>query len=373
MAVTIRKTTSASLLAVLLALNAAPCSAESATADDTARFLAGLPPSANSPLVALTQDPIWQKHARYFNSVFARADSNTLAKVRAFSNEHLPDKHNTLLYLFSGPDFLFATSFFPSATTYVLAGLEPVGTIPQLNSLGAAAVDGSLRNVETSLSSLLSFSFFLTKNMKTQLREGPVYGTLPVLYVFLARTGKTIQNVSFVNLDEKGNFRVPDEGTNPGKARRSAAQGVKIVFSQGNGPRQTLYYFNTNLADGAVERSGFLSFCEKLGPADSFIKSASYLLHSGSFTKARAFLLNHSAAIVQDDSGIPFGYFDPKKWRLQAFGRYVGPISRFARHDQPRLTPLFNAGNAIPLDFGIGYRWRRNESNLMLAVKPPPH
>jgi hypothetical protein len=44
------------------------------------------------------------------------------------------------------------------------------------------------------------------------------------------------------------------------------------------------------------------------------------LLHSGSFTKARAFLLNHSAAIVQDDSGIPFAYFDPKKWRLQAFG-----------------------------------------------------
>ena len=38
--------------------------------------------------------------------------------------------------------------------------------------------------------------------MKTELHVGPVYGTLPILYVFLARTGKTIEDVSFVGLDE---------------------------------------------------------------------------------------------------------------------------------------------------------------------------
>ena len=51
--------------------------------------------------------------------------------------------------------------------------------------------------------------------MKTQLHEGPVYGTLPVLYVFLARTGKTIHNVRFVSLDEKGNFQTRTKGTSP--------------------------------------------------------------------------------------------------------------------------------------------------------------
>ena len=45
--------------------------------------------------------------------------------------------------------------------------------------------------------------------MKTQLYDGPVYGTLPILYVFLARTGKTIHDVSFVGLDEAGNFVSP--------------------------------------------------------------------------------------------------------------------------------------------------------------------
>jgi hypothetical protein len=373
-----RKIMAALLLEVAFALNAvAPVSAESATANDTARFLAGLPPAPNSPLSILTQDSLWQDHARHFNSIFARVDSNTLSRIRAFSKEHLPDKRETLLYFFSGPDFLFATSFFPTASTYVLAGLEPVGSVPQLTSLSVPAVEGSLRSLENSLGSLLSFSFFITKNMKTQLSDGPVYGTLPVLYVFLARTGKTIHDVASVGLDEKGNIQVLDEpagaaATNQ-KANRSAARAIRIVFSHENGPRQTLYYFSTNLADSSVAHSGFLAFCERLGPADSFIKSASYLLHGSGFGRARVFLLNHSAMILQDDSGIPLAFFDSKNWRLQTFGRYVGPIAEFAHRGQPELAQLFYKTNAVPLDFGIGYRWRRNESNLLLAVKAAPN
>ncbi len=366
------KMMAAAVMAVMLAVSAAPArSAEMATADDTARFLAGLPPAASSPLAALTKDPSWQQHARYFDSIFAREDSNTLSKVRAFSKEHLTDKHDTMLYMFSGPDFLYATLFFPGASTYVLAALEPAGDIPQLTSLSRPAVNGTLRNLETSMGSLLSYSFFITQKMKTQLHEGPVYGTLPVLYVFLARTGKTIHDVSLVSLDEQGNFQTADDpaatGAKARKAVRSAAQGVKIVFSDGNGPKQTLYYFSTNLADGSFERSGFSAFLDKLGPADSFIKSASYLLHSGGFNKVRAFLLDHSATILQDDSGIPLAYFDRKKWRLQPFGRYVGPLNIFGRSYQPGMAELFR--RATPIDFGIGYRWRRNELNLLLAQK----
>jgi hypothetical protein len=369
----------AAVMAVMLAVSTAPArSAETATADDTARFLAGLPPSANSPLAPLTKDPFWQQHARYFDSIFAREDGAKLSKVRAFSKEYLTDKHDTMLYMFSGPDFLYATSFFPNASTYVLAGLEPAGEIPQLTSLGHSTVNGSLRNLEISMGSLLSLSFFITKNMKVQLHEGPVFGTLPVLYVFLARTGKTIHDVSFVGLDADGNFQKADEpATTSGDAKksarsvaRSAAPAVKIVFSDGNGPKQTLYYFSTNLADGSIERSGFLAFCEKLGPADSFIKSASYLLHSGGFTKVRGMLLDRSAMILEDDSGIPLAYFDRKKWRLQPFGRYVGPLNIFGHSYQAGMAELFR--RATPIDFGIGYRWRKNESNLLLAQKGAP-
>jgi hypothetical protein len=361
------------VFAVFLALAIAPArSAETATVNDTARFLAGLPPAPDSPLAALAKDPGWAQHAHFFDSIFAREDANTLSKVRTFSKEHLPQQHDTMLYMFSGPDFLYATSFFPSASTYVLSGLEPVGDVPQLTSLPRGAVDGSLRNIEGSLGSILNLSFFITKNMKTQLTTGPVYGTLPLLYVFLARTGKTVHEVSFVSLDKEGNFIVPDDtGKRGGRATtQSAAKGVKIVFSDGNGPRQTLYYFSTDLSDGGVKISGFLEFCAKLGAADSFLKSASYLLHGGNFTRVRSFLVDHSATVLEDDSGIPLGYFDPKKWRLQPFGHYLAPLGIFPKTYQPRMAELFR--NAAPLDFGIGYLWRKNESNLLLATRLPP-
>ena len=79
----------------------------------------------------------------------------------------------------------------------------------------------------------------------------------------------------------------------------------------------------------------------------------------------RKLLLNNSATIVQDDSGIPLAYFEATKWRVQAFGHYAGPISMFANFYQPRMAELFQS--ASPLEFGIGYRWRKNESNLLVA------
>ena len=373
------KTLVAILTTLMLALSAAPSqSFELATADDTARFLAGLSPSSDSPLMALIKDPAWPTHARYFDSIFAREENANLSKVREFSRKYLTDKHDTMLYMFSGPDFLYATSFFPNASTYVLAGLEPVGGVPDLTTLSPSVINEELRNLEISTGSLFNFSFFITQNMKTQLRNGPVYGTLPILYVFLARTGKTLHEVDLVSLDEHGNLLISDQAAAINNdsdkpvhsQQRAAAPGVKIVFSDGSGTKQTLYYFSTNLADGSFERSGFSAFLAKLGPADSLIKSASYLLHKPHFAGVRKLLLNRSAIILQDDSGIPLIYFEATKWRLQAFGHYAGPISMFANFYQPRMAELFQSASL--LEFGIGYRWRKNESNLLLAQSGSP-
>jgi hypothetical protein len=361
MSATMPKVTAAAALAVMLSLSAPPArSADSATANDTARFLAGMRPAPTSPLAGLTSDPYWQQHSHRFDGLFGREESTKLSKIRAFAQERLPGKHDTMLYMFAGPDFLYATTFFPNASTYVLAGLEQVGDVPSLTNLSRGSLDQSLQSVEASLGTILNYSFFITKNMKTQLYGAPVSGTLPILYVFLARTGKTIHEVSFVGLDEAGNLVSPS-------AKFGASRGVKIIFSDGGGTKKTLYYFATNLADDSIGRTGFLQFCASLGPADSFIKSASYLLQTGRFNKLRNFLLDHSATILQDDTGIPIAYFDPKVWRFQAFGRYVGPLNISGATYQARMGELFR--NAIPIDFGVGYRWRINESNLVLAQK----
>jgi hypothetical protein len=351
----------AALVASLLLAAALPArGAETVTANDTARFLAGMPPSADSLLMPLTKDPSWQRHAKFFDSAFAQLEQRQLSKIRAWTAANLAAPKPTMFYMFSGPDFLYADAFYPKASTYVLSALEPVGAVPDLTK-SRGGVGQSLYHVEHSLSTILTFSFFITKMMKTDLHADQLNGTLPLLYVFLARSGKTIHSVNLVTVDDKGAV-IPYT-----TAGRNLTQGVKITFTGGGGGEKTLYYFSTNLANDGVKLTGFLKFCEALGPGNSLIKSASYLLHSGSFTTTRDFLLAHSATLIQDDSGIPLAFYDPKKWRLFPFGRYLGPIGEFPGRYQPQYAELFR--HSQPMDFGIGYRWRTNESNLLLAVK----
>jgi hypothetical protein len=356
-------------IVIALLLCAIPAAtAQSASPDDTAHLLAGMPPSADSPLAALMQNPSWQRHARNFNSAFDNLDKNRLRKIRAWSNAKVDAPRRVLFYFFSGPDFLYANAFFPNASTYVLSGLEPVGPIPNLMRLSRQSVDEALRRLEGSLSSILTISFFKTIDMRTELGSSRVAGTLPLLYVFLARSGKTIQDVSLIRLDEQG---VPHAQAEFGLPHGSpnAAGGVKIVFAEGDGHVQTLYYFGTNVANGGFNASGFAAFCNQLGVGDSVLKSASYLLHGSDFSGVRTFLIEHSALILQDDTGIPVRYFDRAKWQLHPFGRYTSPISLFQQRYQPQLRQLFQQGRVEPINFGVGYQWRSQKSNLLLAEK----
>jgi hypothetical protein len=348
--------------AMLLAATAFARAADTVTADDTARFLAGMQPSADSPLTPLTKDPSWQRHARFFDTAFGQLEQRQLSKIRTWADANLAAPLPTMFYMFSGPDFLYADVFYPKAVTYVLSALEPVGAVPDLTKVPRGSIASNLYDIEQSLGSILSFSFFITKEMKTDLQGGPISGTLPLLYVFLARLGKTIRDVRLIALDDKGAtyFANENAGTN-------VTRGVRIVFASGDGQEKTLYYFATDLSNRGVKSSGFLPFCQTLAPASSLLKSASYLLHTGNFTNVRDFLLANSATIIQDDSGIPLHSYDPKKWRFLPFGRYAGPIDKFPGTYQPKYAELFR--RAQPMDFGIGYRWRTFESNLLLSVK----
>ena len=361
---TILSMAAAALLAGPLVMSSTPAvSAEVATADDTAKLLAGIAPAAESPLSVFTREASWQRHASYFDAIFGALDRRQFARIRTWSEAKLATHQPVVLYMFSGPDFLYADAFFGDASTLVLSALEPVGQIPDVANLRPAALSRTLGNIEAAMKSLLTLSFFRTKDMKTRLAGGGggVNGTLPILYVFLARTGKVIHNVELVNLDAQG-AAIPAE-----PRAKTGARGVKIDYESADGRMHTLYYFETNLDNEGVRTSGFLSFCEQLGPADTFLKSASYLLHQGGFTTVRDFLLKRGGMVLQDDSGIPLGRFDRDKWQLNPFGRYVGPIEIFAQFYQAQLVRLFREGGAQPIDFGIGYRWRPNESNLLLA------
>ena len=340
---------------------------QSASANDSAQWLAGMQPSPDSPLAPITKDRAWQQYANRLNAIFGKVEGGQLAHIRAWSRAKLMSPSPVLFYMFSGPDFLYANAFFPKASTYVMSGLEPTGPIPDLTKLSRETLGHSLRNIEESLNSILAYSFFQTIDMRRTLVASRVTGTLPILYVFLARSGKTIRDVSLVKIDEDGNSQI-DNGAGTAPESANSARGVKIEFAGEDGGLQTLYYFDVNVANDSFKASGFARFCERLGTGDAFVKSASYLMHRDHFSDVRDFLLAHSRLLLQDDSGIPVTHFDQASWQLHPFGHYSSPIELFANRYQPKLAQLFDR-DAEAIDFGIGYRWRAQSSNLMLAVK----
>ncbi len=336
----------------------APVVPVAASPNDTARFVAGLPVADSSPLAKFTKDGGWQQHAKFFDDAYKALNERQLSKIRTWGKQAIkPQK--TLYYFFSGPDYVYADAFFPQAQTYILAGLEPVGRIPEINE----RTRHSLPNLRASVHNTLNLSYFITSHMSSQLRAGELTGTLPILYLFIARAGKTVDDVQLINLDKDGVAHTT------GQPPAGSIQGVKIVFSSSGSAPQTLYYFSTDLSEAGAKSTGFLKFCSTFGTGDAFVKSASYLLHNAGFATARNFLLEKAHTIVQDDTGIPYQYFDQKIWNLHPYGRYVGPIPIFQGHYQHTLNTLFIKEKAPAIDFGVGYRFQLNQSNVLVAVK----
>ena len=108
-----------------------------------------------------------------------------------------------------------------------------------------------------------------------------------------------------------------------------------------------------------------------MGGVYTFIKSASYLMYNEDFSTIRRLILDQSQIILQDDSGIPHSAFQKHGYHYTLYGMYNGPISLFSSKYQTSLSNSYKSEkqNVKPLVFGIGYKYKPGESNLVLYRK----
>jgi hypothetical protein len=345
------------LIAILFA---AVLSAKAATPDEVARFLAGLPMHQTS-VQELATNPLWVRHAMEFDDAWKTLESKQIAKIRAWAPEALApqyEQRGNVFYFFSGPDFLYAQALWPNAENYVLVAREPVGTMPELEKIPKEQLGPALENLRKTLNAVLSFSFFITHDMKTDLNHQQLTGTLPVILLFASRAGCRIESVELIGLDSAGAFA----------AEKPVTRGVRISCTGPQGRPQNIYYFEADLGDWVLKKNdAVLKFCTSLGKGSSLLKAASYLMHEGGFEIVREYLLKNSNLLVEDDSGIPWRYFDWSKWQLRLCGRYPGPIATFKQHFQADLAQAYAQANPLPMGFSFGYRWVPSESGMVLA------
>ncbi|WP_151087613.1 hypothetical protein [Hymenobacter baengnokdamensis] len=342
--------------------------ADTANVQNIANYLAGLPPAAGSPLATLSAQPAWQAFAKDQNKSWAKyraTHTNRMSRWAATELDSVRQATPTLFYPFSGPDFLNAFTLFPDSRTYVLVGLEPVGSVPTQANLDNPVL---LSAVKKSLWSVLNFSFFRTNDMAVDLKSVNLDGAVPLIMLFAARTGNHLQSVRPVQLDAQGQLHaVADTTRAPGS---KAIQGAELKLQAADGSAKTIYYFSADLSDWKLtSKDAPLRYVRSLGPLTTYVKSATYLMHKSYFSKIRNLILAQSQYILQDDSGIAMKYFPKTDWQFTYYGTYKRPINLFAKQYQPELTTAYHDSlhRARPLPFGTGYNWRQTDSNLLLA------
>jgi hypothetical protein len=340
-------------------------------ADDVGRFLAGSPARPGSQFAAQQQRDEWVEHRRELDRRWSKIEDESLPAMRAFQKQELSGisiANFTVFYPFSGPDALMVAIFFPQSPTYVMVGLEPAGTLPTPRQLAGKDLGEYLASVRATIASELSRSFFITRQMDRQFRGQVTDGlVLPILQL-LVRTGHTILGFRYVRLDDAGQIveRAADYKA-PGKIGN---KGVELDFrTDGDQSVHKLFYFSVNLSDDRLRHNrAFLSFLASLKGATTFLKATSYMPHKQEFSTIRERILSNSLAVLQDDSGIPYRFFTPARWRVQLYGDYVRPYGSFRWYQQANLRNAYLTSGPKALGFRIGYGYGRVPSNLQLAT-----
>lgn len=337
------------------------------TVDEQARFLAGLPVPAGSPLAAWQATSDYRDHVNLMNSEWKKL-SDRLDKASAWQQAELATRiqgTRNLVYFFGGPDAAHAVRLFPEAPVYLLAGLEPVGVVEPPEKMKFSDVHVAIDGLSFGLRTFVAKSFFRTTEMGKDLQGRGIKGVLPVLYLMLSRSGATIDASTFFEVDAQGVASDHPTGQKWGRG----VPGVKVRFHFAGKAPQEMLYVRVNLYNDELDKQpGFLPWARSFGPANSFLKAASFILHDDHFSRTRTLLLEDSAAVVEDDSGIPYRAFPKGEWEFTCFGKYLAPRDPFEKQYQKDLDKACTELPPQPLPFMIGYR-KLNDTFLLLAVR----
>jgi hypothetical protein len=347
---------------------------DSTVYDAAARLIAGLPPR-DEGLAELMQRRSWVEYRRFIDAAWQKLETRQLSPMRSWGAAELGRRaphDDAVLYPFSGPDAINMMTLLGGRDRYLMLSLEPVGELPDFAHLAPEEFDAFFAGLRKSLSSMLKWDFFQTKELRADLTAPGLRGVLPLLLFFSARDGREVRAVRY--LDVRSDGTVEELAAIAGET--PTAQGVPGVCIELGGRSaeagSELCYFGVDLGAHSLGiRSSFFDFVLQSGPFTTYLKAASYLMFKPKYFAIRRYILDHSRRIVQDDTGIPLAAFQQRRWEVDLFGSYDRPIPLFASRYQEELAAAYrDRADVRPLPFSVGYEIRARKSNLMLAIPP---
>jgi hypothetical protein len=365
------------LCAGLTALAASPLRATELSESDyltaTARILAGFEPEIEDErFVRLTEQQAWRSQISACRAGAAKVKQR-LTTIDAWRRENLGDETSgsTLVYPFSGPDFVNAYAMFPDCDNYVFFSLEEPGSPPALDRMDAEHLTRTLGDLRIALNDLVHLNFFITPNMAEQVRTSSLRGVTPVLMAMMALLDLRIERFSKIDLWPERVQAIAESP--PAKRPKLPMQAIQIDFlNPASGRSQTLWYFSLDASDAQLKYyPEFVEWLREFRDPVVLLKSASYLLHGEGFRQVRSFILDRANKIVQDDTGIPYRMLADEAWKVALHGQYEQPVDLFKKRYQSDLASAFSksAGHQKAVPFPFGYNWRTRGNSFVIVAR----
>jgi hypothetical protein len=169
----------------------------------TAQILAGITANPLDPaLKRLVESDTFKEHQQAMASSWAqvRGRIQTMETWRSQEIRIASPQKKTLLYPFSGPDFLNAYTLFPDHGRYVFFSLERPGTLPDLESVTPVQFTKLLQDVRSAFRDIFERNYFITSYMSRQLTSPWIRGTVPVMATMMALMSRDIVRIEPLDL-----------------------------------------------------------------------------------------------------------------------------------------------------------------------------
>lgn len=314
----------------------------------------------------------YKEHMAFTDTSWRRTTDSMLTPIANWiKTEKITDTSDNGLcfYPLSGPDFLFGNAFFPYAKNYVLLGLEPKGKLCDFRTLKEEQYKKYFVGIRQSMKYLNKAGYFVTSHMSGDFTRAQLNGMVHMMLYMMARTNHPICDVYDIYLDADGKEVRITDGM---KVADTAIVGAKIEFlSPDRTVKKAAYYFKLNASDEHLDHHPeFAQFVDGFGTNRvAYMKSASCVLQNTPFSVMRNLVLN-SNKILQDDTGVPYKYFDKEKMDIELYGKYSMVIDDLSWCMQRELKKDLQASKHYGrLPFRISYIGNYGEGMLLYAKK----
>ena len=307
------------------------------------------------------------------------------------------DLPRVAVYPFGGGDLSSALAVYPDATELTTISLEAAGDVRVIDTIKSAKLDEEVDRIGNEIHRLYYAAHSTTKSLQAAshselpgtimfaLAGLAVHGMEPVaLRYFDIEPDGSLSYLSNAQLDERAaEFAAKKLGTAPPKKithywyeQVSAFANVEIQFRPRSDPHAALRTYRhivANLDDAHMATDDrVLRHLRAKRKVSVMTKAASFLLWYDDFSRIRDYLLQNTAWMISDASGIAPSRAEAAGFEEITYGEFTGPYFIIDdKNTRGEFIKLWKSQAHRDLPFRFGYPDADKHNHLMIMRRKP--